>query len=328
MQKTRPTTLNVQDVSDHTRLVHEVFVAHMPDGTRLSVPVHVLAGAGSGPCLAVVAGVHGDEAEGISALFAISKSLDLASFNGRLLLVPVANPLAFGAHQRRSPADGADLNRIFPGNADGTVSERLAHKVFDLVRFNAQFLLTLHGWYATGDALGHVEVADAASPFRTASYDAAFASGFEYVRATTWHPGLLPAAINAVGIASMEAELGGGGLTRQAYRQRYCDHILALMRHLGMIERADRPPSRDRGVWISEHVIPSCGGVLVSDIALGTSVASGDLLGVVTDLKGDALEELAAPFDGVLVARRNFISVAPGDLAFTVFRPAPEIRIG
>jgi predicted deacylase len=317
----------VDDVPDQTRAVFDLFVAHTADGAKLAVPVHVLAGSGEGSCLAIVAGVHGDEAEGISALYEMSRTLDLASFRGRLLLVPIANPLAFGANQRRTPADGVDLNRIFPGKPGGTVSEQLAHRIFELVRSNAYFLLTLHGWYATGDTLPHVEVSDIASAFRKTTYEAAFASGFEFVRAVHWHPGLLPAAINAVGIPSMEAELGGGGYTRRAFREQYSAHILALMRHLGMRDGKDDLPSRKREVWVSEHVVPSCGGVMISDIPLGAKVRSGEVLGIVTDLHGVSVEHLKAPFDGVLMARRNFISIMPGDLAFTVFKPAPHIQI-
>ena len=319
--------INVRDIPYRTRVVRDLFVARMADGTTLNLPVHILAGSDDGPCLAVVAGVHGDEAEGISALFALSHSLDLSSFRGHLLLIPIANPLAFGASQRRTPIDGLDLNRIFPGKPNGTPSERLAHSLFGLVRSNAQFLMTLHGWYATGDTLAHVEVSDIESPLRMVSYAAAFGSGFEYVRATRWHSGLFPAAINAVGIPSMEAELGGGGLTRNAVRQQYCGYVFALMRHLEMMDSVGDPPRRDRAVWHSEHVVPTCGGVMISDIALGTSVQTGDTLGIVTDLHGTLLEELTAPFDGVLIARRNFISVMPGDLAFTLFKPALSVRV-
>ena len=66
---------------------------------------------------------------------------------------------------------------------------------------------------------------------------------------------------------------------------------------------------------------------MISDIALGTSVQTGDILGIVTDFHGTLLEELTAPFDGVLIARRNFISVMPGDLAFTLFKPALSARV-
>jgi predicted deacylase len=66
---------------------------------------------------------------------------------------------------------------------------------------------------------------------------------------------------------------------------------------------------------------------MISDIPLGAKVRSGEVLGVVMDLHGAPLEHLKAPFDGVLMARRNFISIMPGDLAFTVFKRAPHIRV-
>jgi predicted deacylase len=313
-------------VPERTRTIANLSVAPMADGSSLQVPVHILSGAGPGPCLAAVAGVHGDEAEGISALLELSQTLELSSFRGRLLLIPIANPLAFAASQRRTPVDGADLNRLFPGNPSGTLSERLARALFDTVRNNAQFLLTLHGWYATGATLPHVEVSNLASPVRQASYDAAFASGFAYVRASDWSPGLFPAAVNAAGIPAMEAELGGGGRTHRQTRQDYIQYVLALMRHLGMREGAAPEVAAPRRVWRSQHVMPACGGVMISDMPLGAQLRRGDVLGTVSDLTGTPLEELKAPFDGVLMARRQFISVVPGDLAFTVFGDDLTIR--
>jgi predicted deacylase len=317
--------LDVRELAAGARHNFALSVARLADGSHLNVPVHVITGTGEGSCLAVVAGVHGDEPEGISAVFELSRELDPRSFQGRLILVPIANPPAFAANQRRSPIDSIDLNRVFPGRADGTPSERLAHQLFELVKNNADFLFTLHSWYATGDSLPHVEVAAEDTPISAAGYEAAFASGFEYVRAASWNAGLFPSAVNRAGIPAMEAEIGGMGRSRPNYRRQYKEHVLKLMLHLGMREGPSRSPAipAKRTIHVSQHVVAGTGGVLLSDVPLGTLVNEGEPLGIITDPHGTQLETLRSPFAGVLLARRHFLSVAPGDLAFTVFRPAP-----
>src|SRR4051794_27343226 len=90
-------------------------IALLADGSRLELPIVVLAGSAPRPRLVCVAGIHGDEPEGMLALMQLADELDPARINGELVLVPVANPPAFGAGTRTSPLDGIDLNRIFPG---------------------------------------------------------------------------------------------------------------------------------------------------------------------------------------------------------------------
>ena len=192
--------------------------ARLGDGSTLQIPVRIAVGAKPGPTLALVAGVHGDEPDGMAALLALWDELPSLKLSGTLILVAIANPMAFAAHQRRSPLDGADLNRIFPGKVNGTASEQLAYALFKLVTENSDFLLTLHSWYATGDCLPHVEFQDVGSSVRSESLAAAAACGFTRLRAADWHSGLLPRAVTNAGIPSIEIEIGGTGRSRATGR--------------------------------------------------------------------------------------------------------------
>src|SRR6187431_726117 len=110
----------------------------------LSLPLLIARGAAEGPVFAVTAGVHGDEYEGVRAIFEVFDSLDTASLRGTLLAVPVVNPPAYGACQRTSPVDGANLARVFPGKVDGSLSERIAAVLVREVIGKADFYLDLH----------------------------------------------------------------------------------------------------------------------------------------------------------------------------------------
>src|SRR5206468_1298877 len=83
-------------------------------------------------------------------LLDLARTLDPATLDGRLVLVPIANPLAFNAGSRVSPEDGVNLNRVFPGNASGTLTLRLAHALVDGIVQDADLAIDLHSAEATG----------------------------------------------------------------------------------------------------------------------------------------------------------------------------------
>jgi predicted deacylase len=264
-----------------------------------------------------IAGIHGDEPEGILALMELWDELSV-DFRGRLVIVPVAHPSAFEAGQRRSPVDGLDLNRSFPGRNDGSPTERLAHLITSQIVGHADFLCTLHSWFATGTTLPFVEVWSDRSPLAERGYQAALASGFERIRITSWPEGLLVRIANETGIPGIEMEIGGSGRSESGNRQAYKAHLTALMQHLGMLDGKPAPHSH-AARYEGRHVVSRCGGVLQLCITLGATVRTGDVLCRVQDLHGETIEEMLAPMAGVVVAHRQFASTSPGDLICTVF---------
>src|ERR1043166_8081406 len=102
----------------------------------------VIAGQGSGPHLLITGGVHGDEFEPPLAIRRLMQHPDLAAGRGRVTLVPVANEAAF-ARDQRVAEDGLDLARTCPGRADGSVTERTAWALAELIR-TADYYIDLH----------------------------------------------------------------------------------------------------------------------------------------------------------------------------------------
>jgi len=117
--------------------------AQSDDGAQ--IPVSLVRGAAPGPVLALVAGTHGYEYPGITALQRLRQSIDPRALRGTLVLVHIANPPSFyGRTIYTSPADGKNLNRVFPGRPDGTLSERIAYAITTEVIAKADFLVDLH----------------------------------------------------------------------------------------------------------------------------------------------------------------------------------------
>lgn len=293
-------------------------VAPLAGGAWLTVPVKILTGARPRPRVVAVAGVHGDEAEGILALFDYWHECDPGELDGTVVLVPVANPLAFAAHARRSPVDGLDLNRTFPGRPDGTVSERLAHWLLHEIVAGADFLFTLHSWFATGSVVHYVEYPAGTSPLARQSREAGVAAGFRRLRASGWPDGALVSAANALGVPGLEAEIGGRGISTAENRAAYVDHLRRLLQHLGVL-RGVPPPNPAPEFYGRAHLTAPASGLLRRRARLGDVVASGMCLATIHDLHGGLVAELRAPHAGLVAGVREFVSVNAGEHVIALF---------
>jgi predicted deacylase len=309
-------------VPDRTRAVFDLVAFERADGGPSTVPVHVIAGTGAHPRLVAIAGIHGDEPDGMLALLEASRSISPTGLRGRLVLVPIAHPAAFAAGQRRSPLDGLDLNRIFPGTAEGMPTERLAHRLFEMVVRRADFLFTLHSWYATGTVLPFVEVMDGDSTVAAAGLAAARASSFGRIRLTNWPEGLLVRVANEAGVPGMEAEIGGNGAASPEGQRQYRHHLDLLMSHLGMSDAVPSASGEEPRVFRGRHVRSPFAGVLSMQVALGDPLGENAIIAEVTDLHGRPVGTVASPVAGIVVSRRSYGSVAVGDILATVFSPA------
>jgi predicted deacylase len=298
-------------------------VARLADDTDLTLPVNVLVGRRPAPRLTMVAGVHGDEYDGVTAMLDLWLALDPADLDGSVAMVPVANPPAYRAMRRRSPADEIDMNRIFPGDPTGSLTHRLAARISAEVVPGSALLLSMHGWGATGLTAPYVEY-PAGLPVTPASQAAAHAFGLPYVEAIDWHPGLLAAATARGGIPAIEPEIGGQAVARPDGGALYQQGTRNLLRHLGILSgTADRvTPALELTGRDDADVIAPVGGVFRALLAPGTPVAAGAPIARITDWRGADLAVLTAPRAGVVLSMRSRAVVEPGDSVALLFAVA------
>lgn len=115
---------------------------------QLTLPVTTIRGANPGPTVALVAGVHGGKVAAIRALQQLAQKLEDMQdrLSGRVIIVPVANVAGYEAGlAQTSPSDGLNLNRVFPGDRDGSPTERLAARILYEVVAGSDYLVDLHG---------------------------------------------------------------------------------------------------------------------------------------------------------------------------------------
>jgi predicted deacylase len=279
----------------------------VPDGVDpgTQIPVSLFHGAKPGPVLALIAGTHGYEYTSIVALQRLRAGLDPARLRGSLILVHMADPTTFYGRRIYFGSDGKNLNRVYPGSADGTISQRIAHAITTEVIARASHVIDMHCgdgneslrpyayWQVTGDA-----AVDAASK------RLALAFGLDHIVVDRDRPSdperTLYTSNTAVrrGKPAITVESGGMGLTDEASVHAQEAGALSVMAELGMLEapslRVERP------LWIerAQVIAAPATGVWYPAVEKMQSVATGTLLGRVSDPFGNVLHELRAPFAG------------------------------
>jgi predicted deacylase len=322
MQET--SVLDLSGVVPGTRRAFSFPVTSNADGTTLAIPVLAMAGRNPGPRLTCVAGVHGNEPEGITALLDLWQELDPETIDrGILVFVPVANPPAFRAGSRKNPLDGIDMNRVFPGSETGTTTERLAYCLSRSILPGSDLIMSMHGWTDDATVVPYVEYQPGLATSER-SLAAARAVGLGIIEPLVWHPGLLGAALGRTGIVAIEPEIGGLGCTLPHMRALYRTGVFNLMRHLGMIDGEIVVPERSKIVERS-MLTAAAGGILRRVVEVGNEVAAGQLIATITNFQGSRLETFVSPVDGLVASVRMRGSAEPGDLVAVIFRTIEEI---
>jgi uncharacterized protein len=260
-------------------------------------------GAGDGPHLVVIAGIHGCEYSSIRGAVELMRGLDPAHLRGTVTAVPIVNVASFRERTPFvSPGDGKNLNRCFPGDPAGTYSDQLAHHVFHELIEPADALIDLHGGDMV-EALEPFALYDG-SPVEETARAMAIAFGLPYLvrteRADAPIGGTTSAAAADAGVPGITAEVGGCGLLEADAVAAHVWGCRNVMRQLGMLDGAAEPAPRpqhmvDRFIWLRCRRA----GWWQPAVRVGDQVPAGGRLGAVLDPFGDELEAIEAPEEGV-----------------------------
>lgn len=293
----------------------------MLDGYDRGIPVHVLVGTRHRPCLALVAGVHGDEYDGVLTLHQVVREAATWSLEGTLIIVPVANPFAFAGAQRRTPDDDKDLNRVFPGARQGTLTDRLADRLCADVLSGADLVFTLHGATASGILAPWIEFLEGGGTLEQKTREAAEASGFADLVALPRLPGVLLTEMAGLGVPAVEGEVGGLGTTKGENVQYYKGRVKSIAQHIGVLRWSDGQSRCDRAhrIWHLQRINTSVGGIFLRSVELQQRVRTGEVLGTILDRDGKMVAEVRAPVDGLIGGYRVHVGVRSGDRLFTLW---------
>lgn len=302
-------------------------ITPLPDGSMLKIPLLAARGDSNGPVISVLAGVHGDEYEGIQAVRDVFAQLDTSMMRGTFIGVPVLNPPAVQARTRNSPVDGLNLARTFPGDANGTVSQRIAHHVAERIIAPADFMIDLHTAGAKYTmplfcGYGHRD-----SPRSEKSREGALAFGAvggDVVVGHTVKPGVTKVNRGTTveeagkrGIPCMYTESTGGGWLRPDVVSFYTAGVINVMKHLSILPgQPDRSEPKHYLVGPGYLILSPLSGFLVSKVGLLDQVKAGDLLGTLVGMLGETLAEIRSEYDGWMTMIRSTPMIYVGELTY------------
>lgn len=316
-----PATIDPQVLPPASKTTLMLDIAPLTVGPMLQLPVLVARGRQPGKTVVALGGIHGDEYEGMTAVRDIFRGLDPWEMRGNFIGVPVCNPPAFAAKSRTSPIDGLNLARIFPGQADGTISQQIAHALTTSILSRADFLIDLHSsgsYMAMAHLVGYFKGDGEQSRI---SREAAIHFGIPLVWGhETVAAGRSLSPAHERGIPWLYTECPSGGWLHEGYARSYADGVRNVMRYLEILPGTMEPMSEFEEIAgegdTDRSLIAPAAGFLRPLAELCARVRRGDVLGVVEDLGGVQLAEITAPVAGMVILRRNTPSVVAGDLAF------------
>jgi predicted deacylase len=274
-------------------------------GTR--IPITIVRGSAVGPTLALIGGTHGSEVAPILALQRVRAMVDPRQLKGTLLIVHVANmPSFLGRTIYYSPIDRKNLNRVYPGDAAGTVSDRIAHRITTEIIERADYLVDMHAGdgneslrpYTYWNKLGLDGRVD------SIARRMALAWGAEHIIIDTTRTRDRERSLytqntaHVRGKPALTTENGYLGLPEPEMIERNVQGALRLMRFFGMLP--GEPELSPAPVWLAPYEVLTSPetGVWHPRVERGHTVSRGAVIGILTDFFGDRLAEVRAPFDG------------------------------
>jgi predicted deacylase len=305
------------------RLFHSV---HRSAYGFIPFPAGVICG-GPGPTALLVAGNHGDEWEGQVALTELLQDLQPDQVRGRIIILPCANLPASLAGTRTSPLDDGNLNRSFPGDADGTVTQQIAHFIATELIPQADLVLDLH---SGGSSLMYLPCTLATQHEDPARLDAhvaairAFGAPYAYLQGRAEGQGgvrTLGAVAEARGILSIATELGGAGTLTPSILAMARLGVRRVLAHAGLIDAPAEPPAPTRIIRIGEAddwTYATAPGVFEPLVVPGDTVQAGQPAARIhtPEAPWQPPTDIAFQRGGLVVCRRQPGRAERGDCLF------------
>jgi predicted deacylase len=267
------------------------------------LPVFLIHGEQEGPRVLILGGIHGCEYTSIDAALELGKELQPLEVKGKVIVIPIANPSSF--YERSiyvHPADKKNLNRVFPGNKDGSDAERLAYCINEHIIKEVDVLIDLHGgdmiealvpftiYHVTDNPVLNEQAKTAASLF-----------GINYVVASSGQvPGSTYGIAAEQGKVAVIAEAGQQGILSKEDSELLQAGTKNVLKEMGVLEgTAQRKEVKvlDRFDWYRADNQ----GLWYPEIRLGDYVQAGGYLGKITDEFGETVQEYTASAAGVVL---------------------------
>ena len=275
--------------------------------------------------ISVVTGIHGDELEGQYVCYELQRRIDLNKecLEGIVDIYPAMNPLGIDSITRGIPAFDLDMNRLFPGNIDGNMTEYLAAGIIEDVK-GSDCVVDIHASNIYLTEIPQIRInelhADTLIPLaKCANVDFIWVHGASTVLESTFAHSL-----NSIGTPVLVVEMGVGMRLTKEYGDQMVDGIFNLMKELGIWTGeacATHKPMISKDPDDVSYLNATASGLFVPEVKHGSRLVKGELIGRIVDpLCGKVLDEVKAPQGGMLFTIRDYPIVDEGSLMGRVLK--------
>lgn len=275
--------------------------------------------------ISVVTGIHGDELEGQYVCFELIQRIQAQKelLTGIVDIYPAMNPLGIDSITRGIPAFDLDMNRLFPGNKDGNMTEYLASRIIDDVT-GSDVCIDIHASNIYLTEIPQIRINEQHKEIlvplaEKTNVDFIWVHGASTVLESTF-----AYSLNSRNVPTLVVEMGVGMRITRAYCDQLVDGIMNLMREMGIWQGETKQP---RKPIISENpddvsfLNAAVAGVFVPEVKHWQRLKKGEHIGSVIDpLKGEVLDRILSPVDGILFTIREYPIVDAGSLIGRLLR--------
>lgn len=275
--------------------------------------------------ISIVTGIHGDELEGQYVCFEVARRIEEAFDNlkGIVDIYPAMNPLGIDSITRGIPAFDLDMNRLFPGNIDGNMTEYLAAEIVKDVS-GSDLVIDIHASNIYLTEIPQIRInelnEDMLVPFaKESNVDFVWVHGASTVLESTF-----AYSLNSTGTPCLVVEMGVGMRITKEYGDQLADGIFHLMKKLGIWEgetKEPRTPIISKDPDDVSYLNASVGGLFVPKVHHWEELKKDDVIGEIIDpLSGQILDKVKSPVDGILFTIREYPIVDEGSLMGRLLR--------
>lgn len=286
----------------------KIKIARLPSHTQIETPIYVVRALEDGPVLALMAGMHGDEINGMEIVRRIIDGNLNRTKRGTVICLPVINIYGFLNYSRDVP-DGKDINRSFPGSLTGSLASRVAYHLMKEVVPNIDYGIDFHTGGANRSNYPQVRclLKDLINEELAKAFNAPFTLDAPF------RPNSLRQSAAKKGKNIIVYE-GGESLRFDKHAiEEGIEGTLRLMKHLNMIDWAPDPKEANIVIWSSSWVRAKTAGLFQSNVKLGDKVAKHQWVGTITDPFGDFKEKLKCTQPGYVIGLNNNPVINAGD---------------
>jgi predicted deacylase len=296
-----------------------------------NIPCHEIGPKSSFPAAAFVAGLHGDEINGVYILARLADFLHAVEAGKypklkllkRVLIIPGVNVLGINTLRRSWPFDSTDLNRMFPGNGVGETTQRIAHAVLEATK-KAEYRVDLHSSNLYFEEIPQVRIYDPSPEERQTARMFGLPAIMERSQSPVFTTTLMYAWTFWPG-QNFLLQVGQAGSIQLLHCQQVFRGLVGFLGRIGIVEGVDLAEAEEDVLYFTREqsgwVFAERAGMFVSDKQVGRWVGTGQELGYVYDsFNGNVISKVTAPIAGLLTGIRRQPMLFEGDLLVRVCR--------